>query len=47
MTPGLVIFDCDGVLWEGTRLIPGAVDVLAYLRSLGACPGPARAARPR
>ena len=37
------LFDCDGVLWEGTRLIPGAVDVLAYLRSLGACPAPGRA----
>ena len=31
------LFDCDGVLWEGTRLIPGATEVLAYLRKLGAC----------
>lgn len=29
------LFDCDGVLWEGNRLIPGATDVLAYLRKLG------------
>ena len=26
------LFDCDGVLWEGTRLIPGVVEVLSYLR---------------
>lgn len=26
------LFDCDGVLWEGTRLIPGASDFLAFLR---------------
>lgn len=26
------LFDCDGVLWEGTRLIPGATDFLGYLR---------------
>lgn len=29
------LFDCDGVLWEGTRLIPGAKEVLAYLRKIG------------
>ncbi|KAI0826179.1 2-phosphoglycolate phosphatase [Irpex lacteus] len=27
------LFDCDGVLWEGNRLIPGATDLLAYLRT--------------
>lgn len=26
------LFDCDGVLWEGERLITGIVDVLQYLR---------------
>jgi len=26
------LFDCDGVLWEGSRLIPGATDLLAFLR---------------
>lgn len=31
------LFDCDGVLWEGTRLIPGAKEVLAYLRKIGEC----------
>ena len=27
------LFDCDGVLWEGNRLIPGATDLLAFLRT--------------
>ena len=27
------MFDCDGVLWHGDRLIDGAVDVLELLRS--------------
>ena len=27
------MFDCDGVLWNGDRLIDGAVDALSYLRS--------------
>ncbi|KAF8508159.1 HAD-like domain-containing protein [Gautieria morchelliformis] len=27
------MFDCDGVLWHGDRLIEGAVDVLRYLRA--------------
>lgn len=27
------MFDCDGVLWHGDRLIDGAVEVLSYLRS--------------
>lgn len=26
------MFDCDGVLWHGDRLIDGAVDVLRLLR---------------
>ena len=29
------IFDCDGVLWRGSHLIPGAKKTLAYLRVLG------------
>ena len=31
------MFDCDGVLWHGDRLIEGAVDVLSHLRSQSAC----------
>lgn len=31
------LFDCDGVLWHGDHLIPGAVDVLAYLREHSQC----------
>jgi 4-nitrophenyl phosphatase len=27
------MFDCDGVLWHGDRLIDGVVDVLELLRS--------------
>jgi 4-nitrophenyl phosphatase len=27
------MFDCDGVLWNGDRLIDGAVEVLQLLRS--------------
>jgi hypothetical protein len=27
------MFDCDGVLWNGSSLIPGAVQVLAMLRA--------------
>ncbi|KIJ28294.1 hypothetical protein M422DRAFT_189909, partial [Sphaerobolus stellatus SS14] len=27
------LFDCDGVLWHGDRLIEGALEVLSYLRS--------------
>ena len=30
-----VIFDCDGVIWRGTKLIKGADDTIATLRSLG------------
>jgi 4-nitrophenyl phosphatase len=26
------MFDCDGVLWHGDHLIPGTIEVLAYLR---------------
>ncbi|KAL1678549.1 HAD-like domain-containing protein [Schizophyllum commune] len=29
------LFDCDGVLWHGDRLVPGAKDVLAALRAHG------------
>jgi 4-nitrophenyl phosphatase len=31
------MFDCDGVLWHGDRLIEGAVEVLEILRKRGAC----------
>jgi 4-nitrophenyl phosphatase len=27
------LFDCDGVLWNGDQVIPGAAEVLGYLRS--------------
>jgi 4-nitrophenyl phosphatase len=27
------MFDCDGVLWRGDRIIDGVVDVLELLRS--------------
>lgn len=27
------LFDCDGVLWHGTRLVEGALEVLQFLRS--------------
>lgn len=27
------LFDCDGVLWNGDRITPGAIEVLSYLRS--------------
>lgn len=27
------LFDCDGVLWQGDRLIDGIVEVLDLLRS--------------
>lgn len=29
------LFDCDGVLWSGDDLIPGAVEALEKLRALG------------
>lgn len=29
------LFDCDGVLWSGDDLIPGAKEVLSKLRSSG------------
>ncbi|KNC74310.1 hypothetical protein SARC_13137, partial [Sphaeroforma arctica JP610] len=25
------VFDCDGVLWKGSHVIPGAVDTIAHL----------------
>ena len=31
----LVVFDCDGVLWQGHTPISGAADVLARLQALG------------
>lgn len=30
-----VIFDCDGVLWRGSRAIPGAAEAIAKLRQRG------------
>lgn len=29
------LFDCDGVIWSGDDLIPGAVEALNKLRKLG------------
>lgn len=26
------MFDCDGVIWNGDRLVPGVVEVLKMLR---------------
>jgi len=31
------MFDCDGVLWRGDRLIDGAVQVLDMLRRASEC----------
>jgi 4-nitrophenyl phosphatase len=31
------MFDCDGVLWHGDHLIPGTIEVLAYLRQQSKC----------
>lgn len=30
-----LLFDCDGVIWEGDELIPGARQVLQWLRAQG------------
>eukprot|EP01134_Creolimax_fragrantissima_P000709 CFRG0709T1 len=30
-----VVFDCDGVLWKGSHVIPGAVEVVSHLIELG------------
>ena len=32
------LFDCDGVLWQGDKLIDGATDVLKLLRHHSASP---------
>ena len=29
------LFDCDGVLWSGSRLLPNVIETLNLLRSLG------------
>lgn len=29
------LFDCDGVIWHGEKLIPGVKEVMTYLRTLG------------
>lgn len=34
-TTDAFVFDCDGVLWLGNKLIPGAVDAIAELKRLG------------
>lgn len=31
------MFDCDGVLWHGDRLVPGARQVLSILREHSEC----------
>jgi hypothetical protein len=31
------LFDCDGVIWTGPKLVPGVTDVLNLLRSRGEC----------
>lgn len=30
-----ILFDCDGVIWEGDHLIPNVDKVLKHLRTLG------------
>ncbi len=39
------LFDCDGVLWHGDDLVPGAVEVLSLLRARRESPRPDRTAR--
>ena len=29
------IFDCDGVLWKGATVLPGAIETVAELRRRG------------
>lgn len=29
------LFDCDGVIWSGPKIIPGVKEVISYLRSKG------------
>ena len=29
------LFDCDGVIWSGPKLIPGVREVIAWLRTKG------------
>jgi ribonucleotide monophosphatase NagD (HAD superfamily) len=29
------LFDCDGVIWSGPKLIPGVKEVIPWLRSKG------------
>ena len=30
-----VVFDCDGVLWQGSKALPGMAEVIAMLRARG------------
>jgi hypothetical protein len=29
----MFIFDCDGVLWNGSHLVPGAIEAVNYLQN--------------
>ena len=31
----VILFDCDGVIWIGNQIIPGAIDTIQYLKKLG------------
>ena len=31
----VILFDCDGVIWIGNRIIPGVIDTIQYLKKLG------------
>ena len=31
----VILFDCDGVIWIGNQIIPGAIDTIQYLKELG------------
>ena len=30
-----ILFDCDGVIWVGNRIILGAIDTIQYFKKLG------------
>lgn len=32
------LFDCDGVIWQGTRIVEGVLEVLQFLRQQSMCP---------
>lgn len=31
------LFDCDGVIWQGTRIVEGVLEVLQFLRQHSMC----------